>query len=112
MSNETPAQLLAAVLRVVEPSRRWLVLGNSKAVHGCSDDHNAGIVMRWPNSKDDLARVVAMLTPEQRGRFKEAFGDSFIERDPRCCVDLTMEMLLSDPSRHLAAIVAATGVEA
>lgn len=107
-SNKNDAARLAAVLRVLY--RRTLYLA----------DENSGLV-EWegdgtmppfnPKAKDDLARVVAMLTPGQRARFELALNhqirDDGRPHDPVSAY----EAITAPASVWLAALAVATGVE-
>lgn len=106
----SPAAMLAAVLRVVGAQYKF--------------DYPPGV--EWeefldPTSKDDLARVVAMLTPEQLGRFDAVLGCRCVRRPGTDGEDdegawtgipTASAVLLLTPSQILAALVAATGAEA
>jgi hypothetical protein len=109
MSNESPAQLLAAVLRVVRPDALiecWVSL---------VDYHHDGESLSLsPKSKDDLARVVAMLTEEQTDIFDQRLSvalwpDNGVSQDyASVCPSVAYK---ATPAQILAALVAATGVQ-
>lgn len=105
MSNESPAQLLAAVLRVVRPDGDWVVcaLGEPRV-----DNHNADCEWLYHEDKGDLARVVAMLDGAQRMRFDRAL---LVPPDGGSGMTPS-EVLLLDTKTILAALVAATGAQA
>lgn len=123
MSNETPspAQLLAAVL----PMMRTVA---ARIIPDFFIDRDAGIIHIGEgkeaysgriDSLDTIARVVAMLDGAQRERFDDAmygFGEHKAAqyREPGV-LKITPEasnVILMPASTWLAALVAATGVEA
>ena len=106
MTAPSPAQLLAAVLRVVAPSKEWIPDSRASYVFGS----RGGPWGYGATNKDDLARVVAMLTPEQRERFSTRL---WIEaRKPMAASVSAADLVTAPTSIWLAALVAATGVEA
>lgn len=135
-STKTPAQLLAAVLRVVAPRKKFVaergVVFCYQTSRHCAEARPYSCLS--PTSKDDLARVVAMLTPEQVVRYNLAFAQmvDFPEDHERCDTSgYDMEddspvcrfqgcesavppdvVMTAKAEIHLAALVAATGVKA
>jgi hypothetical protein len=105
MSNESPAQHLAAVLRVVAPERSWNSI-SAEGKHrvwgriGASPD----CLTLDPTSLSDLARVVAMLDGEQVALYDRALEKAGLE--------WPHEIITAKAEIHLAALVAATGVRA
>jgi hypothetical protein len=102
--SKTPAQLLAAVLRVVAP---YLVISKQgRAVVRVYEDSQGQVVREAydPTSLSDLARVVAMLDHDQRELFDIAVIPS--------CSQRPSTTLMLDHKTILAALVAATGVGA
>lgn len=75
---QSPAARLAAVLRALDPSSGWEEISEDTVAYH-NDDCG-----RWcsynPTSKDDLARVVEMLTREQADRFNRAMAFSTGDR--------------------------------
>lgn len=103
MSARTPAQKLAAVLEIVKSGPPWTLAGAyivEVQGHG-PEFHYAA------NNKDDLARVVAMLSPRQRERFVEdleaAFSSDDSEED-----SFTVWIITTPAATWLDALVAAT----
>ena len=104
--TQSSAALLAAVLRVVAPERDWYAEDEFGQCYldGDNPDHLD------PASKDDLARVVAMLTPEQRVTFDNAMSDFACEKMNEND-GLIWCAITAPASIWLAALVAATGAE-
>ena len=100
---QSSAALLAAVLRVVAPERDWYAEDEFGQCYldGDNPDHLD------PASKDDLARVVAMLTKEQATMF-DFHLLRILNMGPFV---MPSEILKATPAQILAALVAATGAE-
>lgn len=111
-TKPTDAQRLAGVLRVVAPEHHWIPYewylkpdirrGNVWAL-----DHRY-----FPDSLDDLARVVAMLSPEQRDRFDlwtaERTKGGSLEQNGRYPRVPASTIITAPTETWLAALVAAT----
>ena len=101
----SPAQLLAAVLRVVAPQHRVEVLDSDVALVHYSELDSPRVFSA--TSLSDLARVVAMLDGTQRFRFNEAMLHTALRVGPGIT---SSEVLCSETSTILAALVAAVGL--
>lgn len=110
--TKTPARTLAAVLRVLVPSRRWKPQWTySGGVVKEFKPKDSGFNLYKAYSKDDLARVVAMLTEEQVVRFEVAMNHLLRgDGGPHNPVS-AYDAITATASVWLAALAAATGVE-
>lgn len=110
----TDADKLLAVCRAVWPAKKWMIYTAAYSwVQEAGDCFTTGYggTKFLPTSTDDLARVVAMLTPGQRARFELALNhqirDDGRPHDPVSAY----EAITAPASVWLAALAAATGVE-
>ena len=98
----SPAAMLAAVLRILHPGKAIQFAMRRVRIGSLTSFGMFYEASFDPTSKDDLARVVAMLTPEQRERFDDAYGVT-------AGLGLPSEIITAPASIWLAALVAATG---
>lgn len=101
-SNKSNAARLAAVLRVLLPDERIRISGGRFALVG---EYSSEATEWDPEDKNDLARVVAMLSPGQRSKFDSAFCDQVetTPYNPDPCMTIT-----APASAWLDALCAAT----
>lgn len=110
MSNPTPAETLAAVLRVLTPEALITVRGRYVEHHYYSDSRDFDA-----SDKNHLAHIVAMLDEGQRERFDLRMADitkgGAMEQDGRYPRVPASAVLTAPASVWLAALAVATGVK-
>lgn len=101
--TKTPAERLAAVLRVVRPDRQWIIYEAGYAwVQEAGDGFTSGYRGEKfrPDSLDDLRRVLLVLSHTQQHRFDIELGKRMTP----------WAYLTIEPSTILDALHQATGI--